>query len=672
MKRGRGAALAVIERERSARVKRILLVNPAFAEYSTGLPQSMRKSATAKWSPFQVGVMPLGLATVAALTPDSIRVDLWDESVKGQITGRDVSGKGYDLVGVTGYVNHAGRMHELGLMFRRCGLLTAVGGPGVSSEPELFREHFDILFIGEAEYTWPRFLAEHEAGTSRREYRQVGKVDMADSPAPEWESVAAGSYLLGAVQTTRGCPFDCEFCDVIYIYGRQARHKPVGRVLEEVRALERLGLERVLFCDDNFIGNRRYAKDLVRELIKLNRSFRRPMAFITNVTLNVARDEEMLELFADANFCGFFIGIESPNVESLREMNKPQNYSVDMLDAVRKIHGYGIVIQSGMIVGFDHDDPAVFDQHFAFLQESGVPVPMINLLKAPTGTKLWARLHKQGRVFQSEALRRTSNVEALTNVLPERMELAELLAGYINLVERIRDWKNFEGRVRSLLSQVRRKPEVRFRVGPAQLLLLFVMLAKMKREARRTALRLLLLTLRRAPFMAERVMAAVAYQYQEAQRVPHLKRFIAGQLRQLEAGEMRLEREEKVFAVPEGFRKLYPVLFPDLYARVRQGLNDKSRAEDALVEVTYDFLTRWGPSFRQFEEHHRTFLYELCDRTVASENSAPRPGGQRRPEVPGDEPAGRAAGNPNARLKRLADDVLRCVEQDLRSLGARI
>lgn len=653
-------------------MKRILLVNPAFAEYSTGFPQTPRKSAAAKWSPFQVSIMPLGLATVAALTPGSIRVDVWDESVKGQITEQDVSDKGYDLIGVTGYVNHAGRMQELGLMFRRCGLPTAVGGPGVSSEPELFREYFDILFIGEAEYSWPQFIADHEAGVSRREYRQVGKVDMAHSPVPKWESVAVSSYLLGAVQTTRGCPFDCEFCDVIYLYGRQARHKPVERVLEEVRALERLGLERVLFCDDNFIGNRRYAKDLVRELGNLNRSFRRPMAFITNVTLNVARDEELLELLADANFCGLFIGIESPNAESLREMNKPQNYSVDLMDAVRKIHGYGIIIQSGMVVGFDHDDSAIFDHHFAFLQESGVPVPMINLLKAPTGTKLWARLHKQGRVFQNEELRRTSNVEPLTNVIPERMGLVELLAGYINLVERLRDWGNFEKRIRSLLSQVRRRPRVRFRMGPTQLLLLFVMLTKMEREARRTALRLLLFTLRRAPFMAERVMAAVAYQYQEAQRVPHLRRFIAGRIRQLEAGEMRLEREQQVFAVPDGFRKVYPVLFPDLYARVRQGLKDKSRAEGALVEVTYDFLTRWGASFRQFEGHHRTFLYELCDRTVASENNAARAGNQRQPEILHDELAGRGSSNANARLKRLADDVLRCVEQDLRSLGARI
>ena len=652
-------------------MKRILLVNPAFTEYTTGLPQTLRRSAAAKWSPFQVGVMPLGLATVAALTPGSIRVDIWDESVQGQITEADVTGKDYDLIGVTGYVNHAARMKELGLMFRRCELTTAVGGPGVSSEPELFREHFDILFIGEAEHTWPQFVGEHERGVARREYRQVGKIDMADSPAPKWDGVSAGSYLIGAVQTTRGCPFDCEFCDVIYIYGRQARHKPVERVLEEVRALERLGAERVLVCDDNFIGNRQYARQLLRALRGLNQSFRRPLAFITNVTLNVARDDEMLALFADANFCGLFIGIESPNVESLREMNKPQNYSVDMTEAVRKVHGHGIIIQSGMIVGFDHDDADIFDQHFTFLQTAGVPVPMINLLKAPTGTKLWTRLHKEGRVLQSESMRHTPNVEALTNVLPRRMSMVELLAGYIALVERIRDWQNFERRVRTLLAQVRRRPRVRPGVRSAQLLVLVVMLTKMNRQGRRTALRLLLYTLRRAPFMVERVMAAVAYQYQEALRVPHLKRLIAEQIRRLETGELSLRRERQVFAVPDGFRQFYPALFPDLYARVHQGLRDKSRVEGALVEVTYDFLARWGPSFRLFEEHHRTFLYELCDRTVAAENGALRAGDDRRPAGARQEQTGQGSGRPDVRLRRLAADVLRCVEQDLRSLGAQ-
>jgi hypothetical protein len=250
------------------------------------------------------------------------------------------------------------------------------------------------------------------------------------------------------------------------------------------------------------------------------------------------------------------------------------------------------------------------------------------------------------------------------------MSMRALLSGYINLVERIRDWGNFEARIQSLLRQVQRRPCVPFRFEPAKIFLLLLMLAKMKGEARRAALRVLMLTLRRAPFMVERVMAMVAYQYQEALRVPHLKRFIAGQLRALDAGLMTFEREQRAFDVPDGFKKFYPVLFPQLYERVREGLNDKSRAEDALVEVIYDFLARWGPSFKEFEEHHRIFLNELCDRTVASENSAARSSGSKRAEIFGEEKVSRSQAD--HRLKRLADDVLRCVEQDLRSLGAQI
>src|SRR5262245_35090687 len=201
-------------------MRRILLVNPAFSSDPTGLPPVFRKSAAAKWSPFQIGVMPLGLATIAALTPERIHVDIWDESVDGPISVRDLlksvrdlskndksaSAAIYDLVGVTGYVNHAGRVNEIGRTLRRLGIPGVVGGPGVSSEPEIYREYFDTLFIGEAEHTWPQFVADFESGAARTEYRQVSRIDMSRSPAPKWKRGAARRYLLGAVQTTRGCP----------------------------------------------------------------------------------------------------------------------------------------------------------------------------------------------------------------------------------------------------------------------------------------------------------------------------------------------------------------------------------------------------------------------------------------------------------------------------------
>ncbi len=651
--------------------KRVLLISPEFNPEMSRTQTLSSRSKAARLFPLQVGYLPLGLATIAALTPDEIEVDIWDEGVMPPISEHTELEKSYDLVGMTGYGNHAGRVLELGEIFRRRGVLTAVGGPGVSAEPERFRDHLDILFVGEAEYTWPRFVAEWSAGHHRAEYRQVGKVDMADSPIPRWDTVATGSYLVGTVQTTRGCPFDCEFCDVIYIFGRQARHKSVDQVLEEISVLERQGVEHIFFCDDNFIGNRKYAKDLVRALIPLNRSFRRPLAFFAQLTLNVARDDEMLALMAEAPFLGIFIGIESPNVESLIEINKPQNYRTDIAADLGKIHGFGIVVRSGMIVGFDHDDGTIFDAHFDFLQETGILVPMVNVLKAPTGTKLWTRLHREGRVLDVEELHRAANVECQTNVIPKQMTMAELLSGYLDLLERLRDWGNFEFRVKRFLSQVRYRPEAKGHLNWKELVVFGRLFGEMDRAAQRSTLRLLYYALKKSPFMTKRVMGAVAHQYQEAQRVPKLKKKLGEQIRRLTSGELQFEREKTVFFVPDGFKKPYEALFPELYECVYRGLTDKSRTQNALVEVTYDFLTRWGLSFHRFEEHHRTFFFEICDRTIASENSGSWDevdghGGARERD---DDRAAPGARRSSRWLKRLADDVLRCVEQDLRTFA---
>ena len=611
-------------------------------------------------------LMPLGLATVAALTPDDIEVDIWDEGVHGPITLDTDLKKAYDLVGVTGYETHVERARQLGRLMRKRGLVAAVGGPGVSASPEVYRDDFDILFVGEAEYTWPRFIDEWRAGRHRPEYRQVGKVDMAHSPLPRWDKVDVDRYHMGGVQTTRGCPFDCEFCDVIYIYGRQPRHKPVEQVLEEIHALERRGAEGIFLCDDNFIGDPGYAKALLKELIPLNRSFRRPIGFFTQITLNVAKDDQFLESLADANFFGLYIGVETPNVESLIEINKPQNYRTDIVRDIKKIQSYGLPIKAGMIVGFDHDDVTIFDRQFEFLQETGIVHPQINMLKAPRGTKLWVRLHKEGRVVEMVDLRPDDleTTDLLTNILPAGMTRLELLSGYRNLLQRVRDWRNFEARVKTMVSQVRRRPTHRRKVSGRLLVMAAKAFFSMDRQARRTALRLFLYTRRRAPHMVPTVMRLFGAQYLSARRLPVWLETIDKQIR-LETEGRELRREQTVFFVPDGFKKPFRTSFPELYERVSRGLIDRSRLNDALVEVAYDFLTRWGPSFQEFGDHHRAFLHELCDRTVAKENAeAPARGGQ----APAPrELTVRGERGDELRLKRLADEVLRLVEQDLRN-----
>jgi radical SAM superfamily enzyme YgiQ (UPF0313 family) len=656
-------------------MKQILLITPDFNPEETKVRSLSAGLTPMKFMPQKAFMPPLGLATVAALTPGDIDVDIWDEAVHGLIRDDTDFKKNYDLVGVTGYINHLPRVRQLGEMFRRRGIPSVVGGPGVSSAPEYYRHAFDVLCIGEAEHTWPQFIADWKAGHYRPEYRQVAKPDLAHSPLPRWDKVAADmpSYILGAVQTTRGCPFDCEFCDVIYIYGRQARHKSIAQVLDEIVALERLGVERIFLCDDNFIGNPHYAKDLLKALIPVNNAFRQPVGFFTQITLNVAKDDELLTLLADANFTGLFIGIETPNIESLIETNKPQNYKTDIVSDVKKILSYGLPITAGMIVGFDHDDASIFDRQIAFAQEACIANPMPHMLKAPVGTKLWVRLHQEGRVMQfwEDGGKPLSDMRAWTNILPKQMTRLELMSGYLSLVERVRDWRNFEARVKGMIALVQRQPKVQRRrpSWKQKWGVLKFALFTMDKEARRAAIRLLLYTRRRAPFMLPKVVGLIARQYVEAADVPFLRETVEAQIR-LESSEgFQLQRESAVFFVPEAFKKPYKDMFPDLYERVSQGLIDKSRTHDALVEVVYDFLTRWGLTFERFEAHHQAFLVEICDRTIAKENAqvGDAAGNSVEPGAIVGHIAGLDAGHTAIRLRRLADDVLRTVEQDLRS-----
>ncbi len=240
---------------------------------------------------------PLGLATIAALTPRAqYRVQLWDENIHGLVSDQVLKEQNPDLVGVTGYKHHLPRCRDIAGVVLRYGVPDAVGGPGVSGSPYDYRDDFDILFINEAEHTWPEFLNDWERGDFKPEYRQIGKPDLSTRPVPCWDSMVSemDKYAMGTVQTTRGCPFDCEFCDVIYIFGRRPRHKPIETVLQEVRIQAGFGLKSIFFCDDEFSGHRKYAKQLLRQLIELNGDLEEPLTFSTQISIAVANDDEFL------------------------------------------------------------------------------------------------------------------------------------------------------------------------------------------------------------------------------------------------------------------------------------------------------------------------------------------------------------------------------------------
>jgi radical SAM superfamily enzyme YgiQ (UPF0313 family) len=246
-----------------------------------------------------------------------------------------------DGIGITGFVVHKRRMFELAEAFRRRGKLVVAGGPFATLCPEELRGKVDVLVVGEAEYTWPRFVRDYEGGAWQAEYRQDDKPSMLDSPLPRFHLLKADRYRSMAIQFARGCPFNCEFCDIIVMYGRRPRTKSVAQVLAEVEAIHALGVGNIFVVDDNFIGNKKDAKALLAALIACQDARRYPIEFMTEVSLNVAQDGELLRLMKLAYFTTIFVGIESPTKASLAETHKTQNIREDLVTSVHRIQAAG-------------------------------------------------------------------------------------------------------------------------------------------------------------------------------------------------------------------------------------------------------------------------------------------------------------------------------------------
>ncbi len=384
----------------------------------------------------------LSMPTVAGLTPREHEVVLCDENV-GEI---DFDFEA-DLVGVTGYIVHRERMLEILAEFRRRGRTVVVGGPFASLCPEELAAHADVVFADEAEETWPLFLREFQAGAHRRLYAPEEKPDLTTSPMPRFDLLEVDRYHAMTIQFARGCPFTCEFCDIIVVYGRRPRAKTVEQVMAEIDECHRLGARQVFIVDDNFIGNKKLAKDLLRAMARWGTERGYPLDFNTEVSLDVARDDELLGLLRAANFTTIFIGIESPRVESLRETKKNQNTRGDLIENLRRIHEHGIQVQAGMIVGFDHDDESIFQEQLDFIQDARIPVSMTGMLQAMPKTPLHARVAREGRLVTES----TGDQFVLSNILPRAMSRRRLYEGYRWLVRELYDFRNYRRRTLQFL-----------------------------------------------------------------------------------------------------------------------------------------------------------------------------------------------------------------------------
>jgi radical SAM superfamily enzyme YgiQ (UPF0313 family) len=268
-------------------------------------------------------------------------------------------------------------------------------------------------------------------------------------------------YRTMTIQFARGCPFNCEFCDIIVMYGRRPRTKAVAQVMAEVREIHRLGVRNVFVVDDNFIGNKKEAKDLLRALAQWQRDNGYPLEMMTEVTLNVAQDDELLDLMRLANFSTIFIGIESPRPASLQETHKTQNLRENILDAVHRIQRAGMEVMAGMIVGFDHDDPSIFDEQFHFIQDARIPVSMTGMLNAIPKTPLYDRLKKAGRLIAESV----GDQFVFTNIVPQSMSRLQLYQGYKRLLQRLYSYRNYRRRVMQFILNKGTQVETRLFAG---------------------------------------------------------------------------------------------------------------------------------------------------------------------------------------------------------------
>ncbi|MGB2931205.1 MAG: radical SAM protein [Methyloceanibacter sp.] len=369
------------------------------------------------------------LALLAALVPDHHDVTLIDENVED--IDFDRVGRA-DLVCLTGMSIQGRRMREILEEVRARGPMTVVGGPLATVEEESIEDLADVIFVGEADDTWPQFLRDWEQGRHRRRYQQQEKTDVTRLPLPRVELLKADRYMFGSMQISRGCPFTCEFCDIIVTFGRRPRLKTSEQVLAELDSFRRAGLGIVFVVDDNLIGNKKAIKLILRDIIRWQQERAYPLTLFTEASLDLAEDDELMELMGLANFQNVFIGIETPNEDSLRETKKLQNLRPNagtLLERVHRIQDRGLDVWCGMIVGFDHDDPSIFDGMPKFLAEARISAALIGMLHAIPTTPLYDRLAKAGRLNDDEASDRYG-----TNVIPLKMSREALRDGFVEVM----------------------------------------------------------------------------------------------------------------------------------------------------------------------------------------------------------------------------------------------
>ncbi len=372
---------------------KVLMVWPRFPDSFWSLGEVM------EIVPERSLVPPLGLITVAALCPKQWEIRLVDLSFE-ELIDEDLLWA--DLVMVSAMEVQREEVRQTLERASKLGRRTMVGGPYASSEPEVLVTLADHVVVGEPDEIFQEIATDLEAGSARRLYRVTEKPDVSRTPVPRFDLLSLEKYSSMSVQFSRGCPFTCEFCDIITLYGRRPRTKSPAQLIGELDALLQLGWRKEVFVvDDNFIGNHKAALELTRELGRWQRRNRYPFGFFTEASIDLASRSELLDAMVKANFCRVFIGIETPSAESLKEAKKFQNLRRDQLDCIRVIQQHGLWVMGGFIVGFDSDPPDIFDRQIEFIERAAIPWAMTGVLQAPPTTPLYERMKSEGRLVQA-------------------------------------------------------------------------------------------------------------------------------------------------------------------------------------------------------------------------------------------------------------------------------
>jgi radical SAM superfamily enzyme YgiQ (UPF0313 family) len=437
---------------------RILLVYPEFPDTFWSFKHALRFIQKKAASP------PLGLLTVAAMLPDDWEKRLVDLNVTN-LTDKDLAWADYVFISAMVVQREAARA-----LIARCkeaGVKVAAGGPLFTMEHEQFPE-VDHFVLNEAELTLPLFLADLAKGQAHFLYTTTEYPDIHHTPAPLWQLANLKLYSTVNIQFSRGCPFSCDFCNVTSLLGHRPRTKTAAQIIAELDSLYALGWRKsIFFVDDNFIGNKRQIKsEVLPALIEWHKG-KLGMPFSTEASINLADDPELVRLMTQAGFDTVFVGIETPNEDSLTECSKNQNKGRDLLESVKRLQRAGLQVQGGFIVGFDNDPPSIFQQQVDFIQKSGIVTAMVGLLQAPLGTGLHERMQREGRLANEFT---GDNVDGSTNIIP-KMGLEALREGYRNLLSQIYAPKSYYERVLTFLREYH-PPKIRFHLDPHYLLAL--------------------------------------------------------------------------------------------------------------------------------------------------------------------------------------------------------